>query len=44
MSDGNEIDDLDEYYKELGIDPLEMRPAKAPKAEYVTREKKESAE
>jgi hypothetical protein len=37
---------LDEYYKELGIDPSEMRPHKETKqkAEYVTREKKESTE
>ncbi len=45
-SEGDEIDDLDEYYRELGIDPSEMRPVKETKskAEYVTREKKESTE
>ena len=32
-------DDLDEYYRELGIDPAEMRPAIS---EYTTREKKET--
>lgn len=26
MSDGEDADDLDEYYKELGIDPAEMKP------------------
>jgi hypothetical protein len=48
--DGESADDLDEYYKELGIDPDEMKPASskkkssAPTGEYVTREKKETTE
>lgn len=49
--DVDELDDLDDYYRELGIDPAEMRP-KPEKSqstdksagEYVTREKKETNE
>ena len=26
MSDAEEADDLDDYYRELGIDPDEMKP------------------
>lgn len=43
--------DLDDYYRELGIDPAEMRPktaksksTKSAAGEYVTREKKETNE
>ena len=45
-SEAAEIDDLEEYYRELGIDPSEMQPLSEakPKPEYVTREKKETAE
>lgn len=48
--DVESADDLDEYYRELGIDPDEMKPASskkkssAPTGEYVTREKKETIE
>lgn len=50
MSDQEDADDLDEYYRELGIDPEEMKPqnqskqAKKTDAVYVTKEKKETAE
>lgn len=44
--------DLDDYYRELGIDPAEMRPktekskssSSKSTGEYVTREKKETNE
>ena len=48
--DDDSADDLDEYYRELGIDPEEMKPASskkkssAPSGEYVVREKKETTE
>ena len=48
--DDDSADDLDEYYRELGIDPEEMKPASskkkssAPSGEYVVREKKETNE
>lgn len=32
-------DDLDEYYRELGIEPDEMRPSK-PEPKYTTKLKK----
>jgi len=51
MSDDGGADDLDDYYRELGIDPEEMKPAalkkpssKAKDGVYVTKEKKETAE
>lgn len=52
MSDGEDADDLDDYYRELGIDPDEMKPQVQQKqkskpkgdAVYVTKEKKETSE
>ena len=52
MSDQEDADDLDEYYRELGIDPEEMKPSNQTKqtrktkedAVYVTKAKKETAE
>jgi hypothetical protein len=52
MSDGEDANDLDDYYRELGIDPDEMKPqhlkkaskVKAGEGVYVTKEKKETAE
>lgn len=38
--DGNAAKELDDYYRELGIDPEEMKPSSEPV--YSTREKKES--
>lgn len=51
--EGNEDNDLDDYYRELGIDPEEMKPQRKhhvvavqkkekDTAEYTTREKKEA--
>jgi len=44
----DDLNELDEYYRELGIDPEEMRPQNSKNtktketAKYTTREKREA--